>query len=343
VQTAGPAAIEAMRNTVNFGRIGVSLRDSRPSLEALDRAARRLEDMLGKQVLPLENDISQAACDDLPTLLEPMAALPVQLRMLGLAGAERAQILLQTAQDLRGQDGTAAIGILGEPDCPFPADLAWARQAQAALDNGAGRDIERARAVVHEAEEVGQLFPDIHLVEQAERETLHDVLASQEFYARLADLRGVVPRVHERAAALYRDRLIRYEADLKAACNQLEELPDWLRLTDADREEIAGRLAVDLPPVLARGEALRCLKVLLVRQAGIAGLLRQLEQEVARRVPTVGKDPPQDEPVDLDLSAKVAGVVIGDDDQLREWLRSLEETVRNALAAGAPVRLRVRR
>src|SRR5207302_987770 len=95
----------------------------RPSIDVRHRAlaaARRLEDMLGVQVLPLENGISNAARDALPTLLEPMATLPVQLRMLGLAGVERAQMLLETAQDLRGQDGAAAIAILGEPACTFP-------------------------------------------------------------------------------------------------------------------------------------------------------------------------------------------------------------------------------
>lgn len=346
VQTAGPDAIEAMRNTINFGRIGVGLRDSRPSLEALDRAARRLEEMLGASVMPLEEAISAAARDALPKLLEPMTSLPVQLQLLGLAGTQRAQALLDTADDLRGQDGAAAIGILGEPGCTFPSDLTWAKQAQASLDNGAARDIEQARVTIREAAEIEQFFPEVHLADETEQEILRNVGASHEFYARLADLRGIAPRLGERAATLYRDRLVAYDADLLGARNDLEALPDWERLTDEDRAALAGRLASAVPSAPPASQELSVLKLLLVRHSSIAGLLDQLKQEVARRAPiepTAVRETAEAQPVEIDLSAQVAGVVIDDTAALRAWLDALEGLIGNALAAGAPVRVTVRR
>ena len=346
VQTSGPAAAEAVRSAVNFNKAGVSLRDSRPDNDALDRASRRLEDLLGTMVLPLENEISAAARDNLPRLLAPLTALSAELRLLGLAGVERAQGLLDTAQALQGQDGAAAIGVLGEPECAFPDDLKWARHANAALGNGAGRDIEAARGVIREADDLEGLFPDVRLVEPDERDTLKDVLSSQEFYTRLADLRGVAPRVRDRAAALYRDRRILYEADLIAARKGLEALPDWSRLTDEDRTELMARLDVDVPAEPASSEELRLLRTLLVRRTGLAGRLQELIGDVDNRVPSPtivsgGVAAPQ--PVDLDLSAVASSAVISDDAELTAWLTSVEGAIRNALAAGAPVRIRVTR
>lgn len=367
VQTSGPAAVEAVRSAVNFNKVGVSLRDSRPSNEALDRAARRLEDVLGSMVLPLENEISATARDNLPKLLAPLMALPAELRVLGLSGGERAQRLLDTAQALQEQDGAAAIGVLGEPECAFPNDLRWARQVNAALGNKADRDITSARDTIREADELTELFPDVELVEPGERDTMKDVLSSQEFYTRLADLRGIVRRVRERAASLYCDQRTLYEADLIAARNRLEALPDWLRLTDEDRTDLIARLnghpSAEQPAdgeeqaeesaegekrskQPADGEELRQLRALLVRRTGIAGRLQELIGEVARRVPIIETGEIHEgpvAPVDLDLSAVASAAVIGDDAELKAWLTSIEAVIRNALSGGAPVRIRVDR
>jgi hypothetical protein len=339
-QTSGPAAIEAVRSTVSFNKIGVSLRDSKPSNEALDRAARRLEDILGTMVLPLENDIGGAARERLPQLLAPLVSLPAELRLLGLAGSERAQRLLDTAQALQGQDGAAAIGVLGDPECVFPQDLAWARQVNAAIGNGADRDIERARDAIREAGALMGLFPEVQLVEPDEQDTLQDVLSSEEFYTRLADLRGIAPRVCERALMLYCDRRTLYEADLSQARRKLEALSDWPLLSDDDRTELAGRLALDVPEKPEPEQELPELQRLLVRQAGLAGRLQEAIRDARRRRPSVSKEEPV-QPIDFDLGPVIAATVIGDDEQLRVWLESVESAIRNALAAGAPVRLRV--
>src|SRR5205807_10435782 len=84
IRTSGPMAQEALKSTVAFNRIGISRRDSRPSPEALDRAAARLEEMFGVEVLPLEDNISRAVRANVPGLIEKVGSLPDRLRLLGL-------------------------------------------------------------------------------------------------------------------------------------------------------------------------------------------------------------------------------------------------------------------
>lgn len=343
IQTAGPAAVEAVRSTQAFGRIGVALRDSRPSLETLDRAASRLEAIVGIPVLALENQISNTAWERLPRQLDPLTPLATQLRLLGLAGADRAQALTDTGRDLLQQDGAASISVLGAVHSSFPEDLEWARQVSAALANGAERDIQDARTTVHEAREIEQLFPETHLVEASESDTLRDALASFTFYTGLADLRGVVRTVRERATRTVRERLAAYQADLIKGRANLEALPDWLRLTDDDRLDIASRLTDSFPPSPAGGEEIACLRLLLVRHNALPGLLQVLQREVTRRAPKVIQDGDGQEPVEVELTQIASPAVIATTNDLDSWLAEVRAVLANTLAAGAPVRIRVGR
>jgi len=341
--TAGPIATEAMRNTQSFGRVGVSLRGSRPGPEERDRAATRLQDITGQEVLPLEDQIGAAVYEHMPVIMAQFAALPDRLRLLGLAGEPRAEALLATGRDLQGQDGAAAIGLLGAVASSFPADLDWARAVARALDNGAESEVQDARALVAACDELADLAPTLPLIEETERATLGEIVAAETFYERLPDLRGITRRVRERATAAYRDRWAGYGADLLAARSDLEALPDWGRLADEDRNDIAGRLHNALPATPAGGQELPGLRRLLFVQGALPALQRRLEAEVDRRVPIIViKEGGPEQPVDLPLSSVASTAVIATEQELQVWLGAVGAGIRNSMAAGAPVRIQVR-
>ncbi len=344
VKTSGSAAIEAVRNTQSFGRIGVELRDSRPSNAMLDRAATRLEKLFGVQVLPLEDHISRAVREHLPSRLELLAPLAEQLRLLQLAGANRAQNLYETGRDLLKQEGAAAISLLGAVECSFPEDMDWAKRVSKSLAEGAEKDVSSARDVIREADDLSQLFPSVSLVDQSEQNMLADVLKSDTFYTRLADLRGVVRAVRDRAIQIYCERHGDYEASLISAREVLEALPEWLKIADEDRQEIGARLVNALPVHPEEGQEIRQLQLLLVRQTAISDLLSQLKREVVRRIPKVIREAPElINPVDLELSAIAQPALISTKDDLEEWLNALRTAIAEALAAGIPIRIRIQR
>ncbi|MBI3967049.1 MAG: hypothetical protein HY329_15550 [Chloroflexi bacterium] len=350
VRTAGPTAIEAVRTTQAFNKIGVALRgDNRPTLDQLDRAASRLESMFGVSVLPLEDHVSRAVRDHVPERLERIAPLAAQLRLLELAGVDRAQALADTARALLQSDGAAAIGVLGAVECAVPDDLRWAEAVADTLAQGADADVRAARAAVSAADELTELFPStaLALVAPPDRDTLADALSSDAFCTRLADLRAVVRRVTEFAAATYRERLALYDADLARARAALEQHPDWLDLSDDDRADLAGRLRRDLPDTPAHGAELSALRALLIRQTALPGLLQELERDVERRRPkptgVKDGDGPESGPIDFELPTTALSSTIGSLEDLDAWLAGLREQIASALAAGAPLRLRVRR
>ena len=159
IRTSGPLAQEALKSTVAFNRIGVSRRDSRPPAEALDRAANRLQNMFGVDVLPLEDHIGKAVRASVPGLMEKVGSLPDRLRLLGLPGEARARRLLETCADLLKQDAIGATALLGGTESSIPADAKWARELTDALSNGGEAEVRAAKDIENNLADLASLFP----------------------------------------------------------------------------------------------------------------------------------------------------------------------------------------
>ena len=79
VTAAGQQAIDALKTNNSFKQIGVALRDERPSIETLGRAAERLTDLVGDMVIPLEQEISKAAAKHFPRFQHDYGSLAEKL------------------------------------------------------------------------------------------------------------------------------------------------------------------------------------------------------------------------------------------------------------------------
>jgi hypothetical protein len=245
VRTAGPQAVEAVKSTVSFNRIGISSRDAKLPPEALDRAARRLETLFGDEVLPLEDHISRSVRRNVPDLLEKLGSLPDRLRLLSLPGEGRSQRLLADAADLLKGDAGGAASILGGVDCELPDEITWAKAVFDALESGAEADVRNARSVLDSTADLERLFPGStnDLLSLEDRTAAAEVLSTERFHERLPELRGVVRAAADRMEKRYAiDRAV-HEDDLKKALAGLETEADWRKLLAEDREEIAAKLA----------------------------------------------------------------------------------------------------
>ena len=351
VRTAGPKAVEGVKNTVVFNRIGISPRDAKLPPEALDRAARRLETLFGDEVLPLEDHISRSVRRNVPDLLERLGALPDRLRLLGLPGESRCRRMLADAADLVKGDAGGAGGVLGGVDCSLPDEITWAKAVFEALEAGAEDDACNARSVLDSAADLERLFPGstIGLLGPEEREAAEEVLSSERFHERLPDLRGVVRGAVERVEKRYADERVAYKESMRKALNALEADPDWTRLLDEDREEIAANLTCDMPETARDDEQIRSLQTLLVRKRTLPGLIEELRDEVKRRRPVEtepepgggeGGEPVLEEVVEAD--ALVQSTVIATSDELDSWLAAIREKLAGLLKLNKRIRIKGR-
>lgn len=145
VTVRGDAATEALKNNNSFNKVGVSVRDSRPSLEAKSRAAEHLLSLTGDKPLPLEDDISKAVIKCFPQLQRNYAALATQLRNLDVPGVYCAEGIQDGITEILRGDASDATSWLGGETCPLADDLEWARRVKKALDNGIDSVVEDLR------------------------------------------------------------------------------------------------------------------------------------------------------------------------------------------------------
>src|SRR5207342_3495979 len=104
--------------------------------ERLMRASERLRDLIGENVLPLEDELSVAAKKHFPTFQQSYGALGMELRSLGLKGGDRAEDLLRDLAEVVRGDGSDAIKRLGGTESPLADSLKWARKVTVAFANG---------------------------------------------------------------------------------------------------------------------------------------------------------------------------------------------------------------
>jgi hypothetical protein len=352
VRTAGPQAVEAVKSTVSFNRIGISSRDAKLPPEALDRAARRLETLFGDEVLPLEDHISRSVRRHFPDLLEKLGSLPDRLRLLSLPGESRSQRLLSDAADLLKGDAGGAASVLGGVECALPDEITWAKAVFDALESGAEADVRNARSVLDSTADLDRLFPGSasDLLSPEDRTAAEEVLSSDHFHERLPELRGVVRSAVDRTEKRYAIDRAAYEDDLKKALNGLEAEPDWAKLLDEDREEIAAKLACDLPETAENGDPVRLLQTLLVRRRTLPGLIEDLKSEIKRRRPS--EPEPEPEPGEgggetsveeiVEADTLVPAAVIASAADLDSWLAGIREKLAGLLKSNKRIRIKGR-
>ena len=345
VCTPGPHASEAVKSTSSFNSIGISLRGSPPDPEMLDRAARRLEELFAIEVLPLEERISDAVRKHFPTIRDKISTLGDRLRLLGLAGEERAGQVLAAVTELERGDGSGATGLLGGNECPALDDIKWAQSAVAALNEGAEELVGDVQRRLEALDELEGMFPDYgsRLLSAEDRQELQGILASERFHERQPDLRGLLRKLDDATGQVYREERALYEGGLREALNRLQADNDWLRISEADREDLAEQLTSNVPESPDPVNPIRSLQLLLFRRDQVAGALERLREEVKRRVPQPEPEPGGgDEEVEeevLPAASLVHQATISNMEELKAWLGALEARLTDILKQKKRIRI----
>ena len=347
VRTTGPRAIEAVKSTVSFNRIGISFRDSKLPPEALDKAARRLEELFGDEVLPLEDHISRSVRNHIPDLLEKLGALPDRLRLLKLSGESRAQKLIAESTDLLKGDASESASVLGGVECSLPDEIKWANAVFSALESGAEKDVSRAHSTMNSIADLERLFPGstTDLINPQDQESLDEILISDLFYEHLPELRTIIREVSSRAGKRINDDRISYTQKLNNALNILEAETDWSRLGDEDRSDIAARLFCSLPETPTDEDSLQLLQTLLVRTSTLPGLVEELKAEITNRTPDKTDDGEGTQAVEevieaVDLVWK--SDVITTPEEVDSWLKGVRKRLLELLKINGRIRIKGR-
>ena len=291
VTVTGQQAIDALKTNNTFKSVGVALRDDRPSMEVLARAAGRLTDLSGEQVVPLEEDIGKVAQKLLPSLQHKLAPLAERLQALDLPGAESVRSANQQIADMLLSDASDAPQRFGAEQSTLFDALKWALAAQLAFDQGIAEIIKALRDLQRGIDELpGTGIPkDLREAAREDLEGVADVLSQEDFFKRKADLSTRRTTIEGRVADGVRAMHAAQADRIQAAEAELSLLSEWAELTT---EEQAGTLteiqalSIDVPADIAG------LKRLVSRQFDIEAIIAETKSKVAQEGKARRQPPP---------------------------------------------------
>ncbi len=339
LRVLGPQAAEACKNAMSFAKVGIALRNAPPDPEALDRAARLLEELFGGQVLPLEDAISREVRRKLPELLDTVGALPDKLRLLGLPGENRALALKASLTSALSGDAADATAILGARGATLAEDTRWARDVALSFEHGAEGDVQAANRVRSAVDELETLFPGQGrtLVPSKDAGVLAEALSSERFFERLPDVRAVTARALERARDVSAQTRSELQQSVAEAAQRLEAHPKWPLLGDEARAQLMDRLRSVLP--VPAPSPLDDLRALWVRRVGLAALEQDLLADLQERLPRVVEPSAEAEVQSVSWAELTPSASIGSIVELADWLLRVRSRLEAILATGKHIHI----
>lgn len=244
ITVRGEVAINNLKNTNNFNKIGITLQDAPPDPEKLLRARDRLLKLTAEEVMPLAEKISRCVMRHFPDFQKNYAPLTVQLENLGLQGTERATGIQENLAEILKGDASDAANRLGGEVCALFDDLCWAREVKKAFDNGIGGVIRSARNLIEEIPKLPPVGIPGALVSDTEtdRVELGEFINREDFFDHMPAMQGHLTELGgriEKAAAAFIQTQTEKLADDKA---RLQSIPAWGVLGAEDKSRIGGAL-----------------------------------------------------------------------------------------------------
>lgn len=282
VTAAGQQAIDALKTNNSFKQTGVALRDERPSIETLGRAAERLGELVGDMVIPLEQEISKAAAKHFPRFQHDYGSLAEKLNGLGLIGGDRIRTLNQDIADTLFTDASDAPQRLGAESSAIYDNLKWALEVKRALDNGLDGTLRELQAHRRDIE----ALPDTGVPGDLRREVAEDItlltdrLAKEDFYKHSADLNSQLTHLKGRVRNAVITLTDQQKLRIKEGVEYLQRIPEWAELTQEERGNAGSRLD---GLALAATQDLAGLKKLLARDYDINSTIEDLKRFIQRQ------------------------------------------------------------
>jgi len=278
VTTNGQLAIDALKSNTAFKNVGVDLRNERPTVEILAKAAERLTGLLGENVIPLEDEISKIVTKFLPALQSQIAPLGERLAALRVPGKEEIETLVKQTNDIINNPSEAPQRF-GVQDSNLYNTLHWAKEVSDAMRRGLEPTIKMLRIhldAIQGLPQSGPLDAMRKAIEDAQPQ-IQDYLGQPDFFKRNVELNAALTEIQARVrdtAAILQDR---QQDQLREAEEDLYRLSEWSELTQ--EEQAACLQQLEVLPVKVNHN-LEGLQTLVKQDYTFTQLLRRLKENV---------------------------------------------------------------
>jgi hypothetical protein len=289
VTVNGQQAIDALKTNNTFKSVGVSLREERPSMEVMARAAERLTELSGEMVVPLEDEISKATTKLFPQLQHQYGPLAEKLKGLGLPGPDRIEALTHDIKDVLFTDASDAPARLGGEDSDLYNSLKWAAELKRALEQGLEATLAELQQHRNELNSLPNSGAPGTLKDELadELNTINERLSQNDFFKYTTEFAShltlIKSRVRDTAIAMQTEQAQR----IKDAEQDLVRIAEWKELTQQEQNN----LLADLEKLtITASEDLAGLRLLVNQEYSIQSQL----QDIKGRIERIGQQRLQD-------------------------------------------------
>ena len=260
VTVNGQQAIEALRTNNSFKKVGVSLREGRPSTELLAKAQSRLVEITGEDILPLEDELSKVVVKKFPAYQSQYAPLGEKLTNLGLPGKDRIDALTQAINSLLESDASEAPQVFGSEQSPLFDDICWAKDVSKELEAGLDSTVRELQQHIKEIKSLPStgIPGSLKSLLAEEMGAVEAKIISDDFFRHAADMRTSLTEIQAQSASAAKEMSIECENAVKTAQEDLTRLYDWKELNAdeqsnalAELEEFSIKHSEDLSGLLA--------------------------------------------------------------------------------------------
>ena len=244
IKVPGEKAIDGLKNNNAFGKVDVATNDETVSQETLLRAATRLLNVTGQNVLPMPQNVSCGVQDHFPKYQRDYASLAAELTAVGLSGTDRAgRLQKQLSQVLQG-DASDAPTVLGAEECELIDNLLWAREVRKAFDQKLGDSALAAGELLRELPKLPKIGAAEALLRESEtiRAELTGFLEREDFFSVGADIRNRLQNLNLLVKAAAEQLTNQFSTELNSQRDAMRATSIWASLPEADRATFSEEL-----------------------------------------------------------------------------------------------------
>lgn len=246
IKVKGPKAIEALKNANGFNKIGISRYDKqdRPSMEMLSLSVKRLAELTGESIAPLQDKIAEVVRRHFPAFQTKYSAVKTELENLNLPGVQTAIDVQDGIEEVLKGEGSDAAFRLGKPDSDLYDNLVWIKTVHQTFEKGVKKIFKKAidlKVSVDNLPDSG-IPKELKDATQSHFDTVKEVMESDDFVNKIPDLKDAISSI-ENLISDYCDKLLNSEnKNIGSEIDSVKANSKWNALKTEQQQELNNRL-----------------------------------------------------------------------------------------------------
>jgi len=341
IKVKGPKAIETLKNVNGFNKIGISAyqANEKPSMDMLALSIKRLAQLTGESVAPLQDKIAEVVRRHFPEFQTKYSSVKTRLEYLKLPGQEKAQEVQDGLAEVLKGEGSDAAFRLGKPDSELFDNLIWIANVNKGFEQGMEGSFKESNAL----KESINALPDSGIPKEfkenteSDFNTVQEITNDNEFVDRTSDLKDAISNIKTLCSDYCQKLLSSENEKIKVEISQIKSNKGWSKLSLEQQDELSNRL---ISLVIQNKQGLDGFKDILNLNFTITNTFRVIRDQIkeylkAKPVPTLKSGGGKKVAKDLSGFSKT----ISNEKQLDTIITELDST-RGELNAGNEIEIR---